>query len=112
MQFGEDVLKHIPWWTTADTARAVWAPLASNGGPGGVFAKVGAQRLTNRPDNVRYPMGAILLLAVDAGDNLPAFGVAVEPIIVESSIRQGVYWSMDYEVLDAWLFEDVMLAHG
>ena len=110
LQCGVDVFAGLPGWVTARQAAHVWGRLCreAGGGYGKLFASMGAVEVRGRKRG-RWPMGAILVGREDAGV-LPAFGIYVSPIVVQSDMDNGVQWS-DPTTADAlesaWLFERV-----
>jgi len=112
VQFGVDLFPTISQWTSAKTALRVWARVLKDGGFEAMFTALGAKRLEPRLRGC-WPMGTILAATEDVG-GLPAFGVVVEPITVQSDQEHGVVWAFPQadEVESAWYFERAVIAHG
>ena len=112
VQFGTDLFPTIPQWTSAKTALRIWAKIIKDGGFEAMFTALGGRRLVPRSHGC-WPMGSILGATEDVGD-LPAFGVVVEPITVQSDQEHGVVWTYPQadEVESAWLFERAVITHG
>lgn len=110
LQFGVDVFAGLAQWATARQAAHVWGGLcrAVGGSYAKLFAGMGAVEVRGRKRG-RWPMGAILIGREDAG-LLPAFGIYVAPIVVQSDQENGVQWSdptTANTLESAWLFERV-----
>ena len=108
LQFGMDVFARLPRWATAYQAARAWDAFCS-GGYAATFEQMGAREIRGRRRG-RWPMGSILIGREDVG-RLPAFGVYVQPVVVQSDQEHGVQWS-DPTTADAlesaWLFERVV----
>lgn len=115
IQFGEDILPEVPWWTSARTARVVWMPYQKDGGLIGLLHCIGAHPLQLRPQGMGYPIGSILLLRKEQDfDDMffPAFGISLGEFVVESDPEKGVYWSPPLDVESAWFVECAEVANG
>ena len=113
LQFGVDLFASLPPWSSARSALRAWGALLKEaGGYATLLSRMGATEVRGRVRG-RWPMGTILISREDAGP-LPALGIYVDPIVVQSDQECGVQWSdpSTADIESAWLFERVVLNHG
>jgi len=115
LQFGIDLFAALPQWHSARSAVRIWSELFrdTRGGYAAILERMGATEIRGRKRG-RWPMGTILIGHEDTG-LLPAFGIYVDPIVVQSDEEHGVQWSdpTTVEQLEsAWLFDCVVMSYG
>lgn len=104
IQFGEDIVPTLPHWTSAFQANRLWATtLQEGGGVESLMEQLGAVEVTGQ--QYGWPMGTIIITSEDSG--LPALGVYIGPIIVQSDQEHGVVWCdpTELKLESAWILE-------
>lgn len=113
LQFDMDLFASLPPWSSARSALRAWGTLLKEaGGYAALLSRMGATEVRGRTRG-RWPMGTILISREDV-QPLPALGVYVEPIVVQSDREHGVQWSdpTTADIESAWLFECVAVNYG
>ncbi len=86
-----------------------WLTLLGAGGSyADLLVRMGATEVVGRTRGC-WPMGSLLISKEDATP-LPALGIYIEPIVVQSAPAHGVQWTdpTTVDVESAWLLEQVV----
>ena len=104
VQFGEDLLPALPQWLSTPQAARTWEAILRDGGIEALLKRLGAVAVVGRRRT--WPMGTVLVTYEDLS-NLPALGVYIGPILVQSDQEHGVMWADPKELIpdSAWLLE-------
>lgn len=104
LQFGRDVLPDIKPWDTVRKAHDCWKKIEDDGGLPSLFGHLGAREVSQRRYN--WPVGSIVEMGKDE-HGFVSVGVYVDPIIVSSTLEDGVHWIEGKTAIvnGAWLLE-------